>query len=403
MHYKIKDDIIWRNELDSFMFLHPETKKLLFFPRKISENISQCWIIKESFWMNEDFIKYMIWENLAIEEHLALPEWIIFWAKSSISWPLNATLQITNVCNLRCMHCHRKEKWNIQMDLDALYRLIDGLRDMRVFNLNISWWEPIMYPHLFEVIGYWFKKWLKVTMSSNLILMNEKIAKRLAELWLKNMHISLDSCIPEAHDAIRALRWSFGKMTDNLKFLKDNLIEFTFVTTLVNQGIQEYSDTIDFAFNAWASAHKTNLLVPQWEWKSLEVWYYNDKSVFEEIVKVFKSKRKEYAWRMNVLWETMFQVCMANDSDNEESKPDILKYSCPAWVNTICFTEIWEVLPCPFFSENSVDNIFERPISEIWDNNPILKKMRENRNDNWCKARAYSESWDMHSKDPYSI
>jgi len=41
MSYKLKDNILWRNEMDSFMLLHPESKKLLIFPKYISDNISE--------------------------------------------------------------------------------------------------------------------------------------------------------------------------------------------------------------------------------------------------------------------------------------------------------------------------------------------------------------------------
>lgn len=399
MYYRIKENIIRRNEKNSFMLLHPVSNKFITYWKTISDYISKNWIIDSS---NLSLINYLQWQWLI--------EWVDnnekfsneeFWSDDFISAPLNVTIQITNKCNLRCKHCHRVDKWSLDIDFKKIKKLIDELSDMKIFNINISWWEPLLYKWLFDVIEYISSKWIKVTMSTNLILRNDKIAKKMYEFWVRQLHISLDSADAKYHDYIRWSKNSYSIMIKNLEIIKKVGIEFTIVTTLINQTIEDYSNIIDFSFRLWASWHKTNTLVPQWQWKTLDVEYYNNKDLLKSYIEIFSRKKEEYSWKMSIIWETMFLI---NMWDGQEGKPDVFKIFCPAWVLTCAITEKWDVLPCPFFSEVNIWNIYKDSFKSLRKNNKLLNDIRINKsNENsWCQARAYWISNSIKSEDPYT-
>ena len=177
MTYKLKDNILWRNEMNSFMLLHPESKKLLIFPKYISDNISKNWFIKKIVNKTENFINFLEKENLLIIWKFSIENEIF--GSTKLSAPLNVTLQITDKCNLKCIHCHRKDKWVLDLSLSKTKELIDELSEMRVFNLNISWWEALMHPDIYDIFEYGFSKWIKMTMSTNATLLNAKNIEKL--------------------------------------------------------------------------------------------------------------------------------------------------------------------------------------------------------------------------------
>ncbi len=412
MPYKLKDNILWRNEINSFMLLHPISKKLLIFPKYISDNVSINWLIRKITNKTENFIDFLLKENLLIIWDFSI-ENEIFWS-TKLSAPLNVTLQITDKCNLKCIHCHRKDKWILDLSLNKTKSLIDELSDLRVFNINISWGEALMHPDIYDIFEYGIWKWIKMTMSTNWTLLNKKNIERLFKLWLRQVHVSLDSYLHDKHDNIRWVKDSFIKTLISLKLLKESWINFTLVTTLVNQDFDEYKKIIDLSYEVWASAHKTNLLIPQWQGTDLKVNYYKNPEIFEKYVKIFKIQRERYKNKMNVIWESMFLISTwENIIDDDINKPDILKLWCPAWFTTSAVTELWEVLPCPFFSELEVWNINKNSFKYIRNNSNILNEIRDrdsitwcntcNFKDKcwWCRARVFWIEWEANIEDKY--
>lgn len=410
MYYKIEDNIIRRKEKWNFMVLLPIDKKFIVYNELISLNISNDWIIKSNK-VNANMLNILIKNNAVkkteIQEHVELD----LYNKNYISAPLNVTIQITDRCNLRCIHCHKTTKWFVDLSYEGIKKLVDNLRELKVFNINISGWEPILNKDVFKICEYIKNKWINFTMSSNLTLRNNEIAQKLSNLWLKNINISLDSDKSDNHDKIRWIKWAFDKMINNLCYLKDNNIEFMFVSTIVNQLPQEYSKIIDLSYKLWAKWHKTNTLIAQWFWNSLKnkSFYIKD---FEEYINVWKNKKNEYSWRMNVIAETMFQIQIWKEYISPANIPNALNCWCPAWILTAAINEKWDVLLCPFFTDISIWNIHKDSFKDIW-NNDIIKtyRMRSDIEKCWncnfvnicwgCKARSFGLYKTFKKKDPY--
>ncbi|MCF7835270.1 radical SAM protein [Candidatus Gracilibacteria bacterium] len=399
MYYRIKENIIRRNEKNSFMLLHPVSNKFITYGKTISDYISKNGIIDSS---NLSLINYLqgqgLIEGVDNNEKFSNEE---FGSDDFISAPLNVTIQITNKCNLRCKHCHRVDKGSLDIDFKKIKKLIDELSDMKIFNINISGGEPLLYKGLFDVIEYISSKGIKVTMSTNLILRNDKIAKKMYEFGVRQLHISLDSADAKYHDYIRGSKNSYSIMIKNLEIIKKVGIEFTIVTTLINQTIEDYSNIIDFSFRLGASGHKTNTLVPQGQGKTLDVEYYNNKDLLKSYIEIFSRKKEEYSGKMSIIGETMFLI---NMGDGQEGKPDVFKIFCPAGVLTCAITEKGDVLPCPFFSEVNIGNIYKDSFKSLRKNNKLLNDIRINKsNENsGCQARAYGISNSIKSEDPYT-
>lgn len=382
------------------MILHPVKKNLFFFKEKISIKISKEGIIDDNIDIN--FIQLLHKEWL-IEKYNQSVDYknLSFWGEKEVIAPLNVTIQLTNMCNLLCSHCHRVDKWKQHLDLTKLKEIINDLYKMKVFNVNFSWWEPLLYPDIFEAIEYANAKGLKTTMSSNLILRNENIAKRISQLWLKQIHVSLDSSNPDQHDKIRGVKWAYSGMIKNLWFLKQEWINFTFVTTLINQSFWDYKDIIDLSYSLWASGHKTNLLVPQWQWKWLYVEYYKNRDVLKQYIDIFKERKNYYKGKFDVIWESMLLSTIWADILNA---PEILQNLCPAGELTWAITEKWEVLACPFYSEVSMGNINEDSFKNIWESSLLRKKITLNKqaHPNQCQARWFWFSNKINNLDTQS-
>ena len=404
--YKISKNIIWRKEKWNFMILFPVSKKFFVFHQKFSKYVDNNWYIVYS--KKYEHIFRLLIDNKTVHpvNNRILSTHSI---KNTVWWPLNVTFQITNRCNLDCQHCHRIKKDFEDMPIKEFKKIINELVKMRVFNVNISWGEPLLHPDILVMVAYVLKKWLNVTISTNLLLRTDIIAKNMSEIWLKHIHVSFDSYIAQSHDDIRGMNWAYQWLLSNFHLLKKHNIDYTLVTTIVNQSPKEYMKTIDSAFQFWATAHKTNTAIRQWDGIN-HTWNIID---FDPYKKIWIKKKNEYAGKMNVLAETMFLIQLWEEYISPPWIPNVLNCWCPAGILTCAITEKWDVLACPFFWDMPVGNIYKQSFIGIWNDSQLLKNIRNRKKIHqcnkckfmticwWCRARSYWLFKEINKEDPY--
>ncbi len=405
--FQLRENILWRKEAGVFILLHPESKELKIYNPRISESISAGGIIIE----NE--------HTAALLEELRRLGMVTGACESPVlssdapgfTAPFNVTIQTTNRCNLQCPHCHRDRKGKEDLPLHHFESLIRQLKEMRVFNVNLSGGEPTLLEDISLRVQLINLCGLKVTMSTNNTLLTPQLAESLHDAGLRDVHISLDS-IAKEHDLMRGVEGAYQMMVDRLPLLRKVGIRYTFVTTIVSQTPEAYENVIDLAYSLGADAHKTNTLIPQGGGGSLP---YSGTTLacpgrIEPFIQIFKRKRAEYKSKMNVSAETMFQLQM---SGHDPAVPVALNIGCPAGVLTCAIREDGDLLPCPFFPSVTAGNVFQESFRELWNRNPLLLSLRRrdlistcgncrlSKSCGGCRARSYGITGNLFGNDPY--
>lgn len=123
--------------------------------------------------------------------------------------PLPPALQIevTSACNLRCAMCLVRyrppvNKLDGAMSLDMFQRLVDELPGLTTLTLQ-GLGEPLLAPHLLDMIRYAKARGLRVGFNSNATLLHERVARELVASGLDWLHVSLDGADPKTFEAIR--------------------------------------------------------------------------------------------------------------------------------------------------------------------------------------------------------
>ena len=409
-YYQIKKDINWRKENGLFFCLAPLSKKLLIFREDISAIISSKGQIETD--QKSPIIATLQREHII--ENIVKPKIALRYSSlNEFSAPFNVTIQITNICNLRCGHCHRGDfHQKKSLTLFEFKKIVRELRALNVFNVNISGGEPTLVPDLTKMVGFADQIGLKVTMSTNNTLMTDELAKELSLAGLREVHISLDSSFESKHNEIRGVRSAFHPMVENLALLRKNKIRYMFVTTLTDQSVEDYTAIFDLAFQLGASGHKTNTLVPEGRASLEAAKYYQDNKLFKKYARVWLAKKKEFRDRMSVLAETMFQIQLGKEYIAPNAAPAPLNIGCPAGILTCAIDENGNLSPCSFFGEVA-GNVLSGSFSKVWNESSLLQKLRARPNsghckecsDKWscsgCRARAFGTSKEIQSEDPY--
>ncbi|MDR1395996.1 MAG: radical SAM protein [Deltaproteobacteria bacterium] len=112
---------------------------------------------------------------------------------------------LTRACNLACVHCYasaQPQPAADELSLTETRNLVDSLTGYGVPVILFSGGEPLMHPHLLDLVRRAVERGARAVLSTNGLLLDPEKAGRLKDLGLAYAGISLDGLGP-AHDAMR--------------------------------------------------------------------------------------------------------------------------------------------------------------------------------------------------------
>lgn len=160
---------------------------------------------------------------------------------------------ITKNCNLRCKHCYNAEKYfnsdseeymKCEMTRDECLAAVDNFASYGIGHLHFLGGEPLVSPHIWDVIKHAKTKDMIITINSNACLLTDEISHNLINLEVEQFAASLDGCTASMNDAIRG-QGTFEKVVSNMKKLnelkksKNSKLETALVFTLTRKNLDE--------------------------------------------------------------------------------------------------------------------------------------------------------------------
>ena len=126
-------------------------------------------------------------------------------AKTGLSAPVNITWEMTWQCNLRCDHCLSNSGIAAADELSTreCLELVDEFARLKVFQVNIGGGEPFFRRDFLRILEYSHARGVVTCVSTNGMLIDDELARRLADLKLLYLQVSLDGATAEVNDRIR--------------------------------------------------------------------------------------------------------------------------------------------------------------------------------------------------------
>jgi mycofactocin radical SAM maturase len=171
--------------------------------------------------------------------------------KRGLDAPICLTWELTYACNLQCVHClsssgQRDER---ELSTDEAKKILDELRDLQVFYINIGGGEPMVRRDFFELLEYSVGNGIGVKFSTNGAFIDEEKAQRLAAMDYLDIQISLDGVDAATNDAVRG-EGSHAmaiRAMDNLKAANFGQFKISVVVTRHNVSqLDEFKALADF-------------------------------------------------------------------------------------------------------------------------------------------------------------
>src|SRR4029077_9981684 len=134
--------------------------------------------------------------------------------------PLYVAWQITNECNLACLHCIEEsgpgKAFPDELDPAQVFSVIDQLMDNEVPYLSFSGGEPMLHPRFFDMVEYVCERNGQLKVETNGHYLTPENCARLKDLGVKAVQVSLDGATRETFNKMR-VRGDFDTAIEGIR------------------------------------------------------------------------------------------------------------------------------------------------------------------------------------------
>ena len=154
----------------------------------------------------------------------------------------NLFWETTLRCNAKCKHCGSRAGENLRIEdelttdeIKNTFKSIAKKYDVTKILINVTGGEPLVRQDLFEVMEYATNLGYHWGITTNGMLIDDEIIKKMKDTKLATMSISIDG-LEESHDAFRGVKGGYKKIIENIeKLRREKFLHCFQVTTVVNK------------------------------------------------------------------------------------------------------------------------------------------------------------------------
>lgn len=289
--------------------------------------------------------------------------------------PRHATIEITELCNLKCIYCYNEASPNKgrHMTLENILKVFKILSEHGVTVIEISGGEPMIHPQIVEILKAAFEYFDWVAVISNGVFFPEKVIPVLHENKSKfgGVQISIDGSCEEINQRMRQVPNTFHKTLETITLLKNEGFLVRVVIVLTEENIDDIEDTCalmkkmgvkHFGISISEEWGRGKDILPKNNQQNRETTYRN--YFREKYGEILKKVNDEYN-------DIIFNDKILKNVDLSKIK------NCGAGWQTIAVTTVGDIEICAP-GKIVLGNIFEENYSDIFSSELVQKLQKVN-------------------------
>jgi radical SAM protein with 4Fe4S-binding SPASM domain len=326
--------------------------------------------------------------------------------------PFEIVWNVTYQCNLKCKHCYENAgQKRPELSTDEAKRVLDKLSKLSGIGLpalSFSGGEPLARNDFFELAAYAKRRVGYLSIASNGTLITRDNAKKIKDVGVDYVEISIDGATAEVHDSFRGISGSFERTMEGVKNSLEEGVDTCIATVLHRDNLKELDKLLGLSkqlgtrfmhFNyiptGRAAAHVELDLTPDERYRVLE-------TIGKEILGLYVQRKEEEIrrGRSDVKVDRFFSTCPQYASVTRElsrrhgekfmveahyaAKQGVENVAnflggCGAGRLYCCLEPNGDIKPCVFFQtsgETVLGNVLKDNFESIWDTHALLWKLR---------------------------
>ncbi|WP_303817177.1 radical SAM protein [Selenomonas ruminantium] len=300
--------------------------------------------------------------------------------------------ELTYSCNEKCKHCYVDYKGNDSpLNTSQIYSVIDQLVEANVNNIVFSGGDIFTRNDAFDIIRYAVSKRMLVDIYTNGLALDDAMIFKLAKLNLRSVQCSIYGSNALIHDNITAIKGSFNKTIDVLVKFKLCGTPVSMKVPLMKDNIKDFENIKKLAMELGIPPQFSTSIRPTMQGNN------DNLNLRAEIDDIYNFIKLQYKNKIKEFKEKTVDV-------NKE-------LICRAGFNSLTINPFGDVYICESLGD-SIGNLKETSLLDIWNNSSILKEWRKHRQKDleecaacnlltfchFCPAQAYLETGQWNKK-----
>ncbi len=349
--------------------------------------------------------------------------------------PFLVVWNFTYKCNLNCKHCYSDSGNHSKMELSTkeAMKVVDQIADFGVTSLAFSGGEPLMRKDFFEVAHHALNAGLYVSLATNGTLLTEENVRKLKEIGIHYVEVSLDGANAKTHDFFRGKTGAFDQTLQGLKNCMDKNICTCIAVTGTKNNLTEIPAVLEMAENMGIDRFTLFNFIPTGRGKDIIAADLSPQER-EELLR-FLNKKLSEDHKIAILSTTpqLARVALQSQSSTQDDLIMPLAHmeavniskrakaladfigGCGAGRLYCAISPEGNVQPCVFFPL-VVGNLKTERLEDIWFNSPVFQDLRDREKlkgrcgkceykfvCGGCRARAFAYHDDYLVSDPGCI
>jgi len=290
--------------------------------------------------------------------------------------PKYCDLIIIENCMLRCRMCQiwKHTENTDKISIEEWKNFITTLKEFvgnNKMQLQFVGGEPLLKRGIFDLIKFAADKGFSTTMTSNGFIIDEAMAKDIADSRLNNIALSLDSHREEIHDYLRGVKGVYRNLMDAISYLdrhRDKL-DINIVTVIMQDNLDDLVELATRVNNDERLSGISFLSVAQpFFTPSENRWYENPEYSFlwPKDIKKVHSVIDELIYLKSNRYKISNPISQLKVFKAYFDKPDafVKRTQCNLGYNSISVKCTGQIFLC--FSVDPIGNIRDQHIKEIW-------------------------------------
>jgi radical SAM protein with 4Fe4S-binding SPASM domain len=342
----------------------------------------------------------------------------------NIQPPFMVSYSITTKCNLKCKHCYSSSLEQAEPDelsTEEALSLVDDLSSWGIGLLIIDGGEPLCRGDLLDIVRYASSKGIRTTIGSNGTLIDEAMARKMVDAGVMAIAISVDGVDAATHDSFRGVEGAFEQTMRGIEACRNGGLPFQLNMVIREDNQSQLDDMLRLAVDLGANAAEVFDLVAagraKEECRELVLSLEERRAVMEQLAQA----QEDYPILIRVPGCPMYPLVLQEKNIKPKHFPAEMLRRVPYYgrgcaagmpMGYVMVLSNGEVNPCMLLQAD-LGNIREQSIMYIWENSPILTRLRQRDlltgecgvcqyklTCSGCRGRAYEETGDMMATDP---
>lgn len=288
---------------------------------------------------------------------------------NSLSAPIEVHFSFTNLCPLNCSHCYTNggEKKVRELSDEEIYKIIDILSGMKVFQIAFGGGEPFSHPNFLDFVNHALKKGIVPNVTTNGFYIDEDMAKKCRVFG--SINVSIDGIGREKYLEYRGSDgWEYGKRA--IKLLKKYGCNVGINVVVTRKNLHHLDEIFRFARKEGVK----DILLLRFKPKGRGREEYLEKKFMEEDLKGFMNVlRGLNKFGIRIYLDCSFFPLLAYYTLDERILNLFSVSGCDGGNSLVSIDSEGNALPCSFSDDG--EEVFK--LKEIFVNSKAYNKFRD--------------------------